>query len=104
MNTHTNTPLTERELQHWVHFLTHVANYKVTIFEPGTEFNINTTDELLANARQLIKRFYSPASITRAEAKAIALDYRYDDDCINEGIEEQWQDYCAEHGLENLAA
>ena len=104
MNTHANTQLTELQLQHFIHFLTHVANYKVTIFEPGTEFNINTTDELLANARELIDRFYTQDTLTVAQARAIALDYRYDDDCINEGIEAQWQDYCAEHGLENLAA
>lgn len=90
--------ITERELQHWVHFLTHVANYKVTMFEDENEHWANSTDELLANARQLIDTHYA-GGITHEQARAIAIDYRYDDDCINEGIEEQWEDYCAEHGL-----
>jgi hypothetical protein len=28
--------------------------------------------------------------------------YRYDDDCVNEGIEEQWYDYCREQGIQDF--
>ena len=94
----TQTHITELELQHWVHFLTHIANYKVSIFERDTEFNITTTDELLANARKIIDRHYA-GGITGAEAYDCAINYRYDDDCVYEGIEEQWEDYCEQHGL-----
>jgi hypothetical protein len=27
------------------------------------------------------------------------VNYRYDDDCINEGIAEMWKNYCEEHKL-----
>jgi hypothetical protein len=28
--------------------------------------------------------------------------YRYDDDCVNEGIEEQWYDYCKQQGIQDF--
>ena len=53
--------ITEKQLQHMVNFLTHRANYKVGLFLDEDEdggFNINTTLELIENAKQLIDKFY----------------------------------------------
>ena len=84
--------ITEKQLQHMVHFLTHEANYKVGMFEVE-DFNINTTSELIDNAKHLIDTFYKKG-LTYADAMLFITDYRYDDDCINEAIEEMWEDYC----------
>ena len=89
--------ITEKQLRHMVHFLTHEANYKVGMFEVE-DFNINTTSELIDNAKHLIDTFYEKG-LTYAEAMKCITDYRYDDDCINEGIEEMWEDYCNENGV-----
>ena len=89
--------ITEKQLQHMVHFLTHEANYKVGMFEVE-DFNINTTSELIDNAKHLIDTFYKK-DLTYAEAMECITDYRYDDDCINEGIEEMWDGYCEENKL-----
>ena len=81
-----------------VNFLTHRANYKVGMFDEEVDFSINTTSELIDNAKQLIDTFYKDG-LTYKEAMECVTDYRYDDDCINEGIEEMWEDYCKKHNL-----
>ena len=90
--------ITEKQLQHMVNFLTHKANYKVGMFDEDIDFNINTTSELIDNAKQLIDTFYKDG-LTYAEAMEFVTDYRYDDDCINEGVAGMWKDYCKEHNI-----
>ena len=90
--------ITEKQLRHMVNFLTHRANYKVGMFDEEVDFSINTTSELIDNAKHLIDTFYEKG-LTYAEAMEFVTDYRYDDDCINEGIQEMWQTYCKEHKL-----
>ena len=92
--------ITEKQLQHLVKFLTHDANYKVAILDDDEEYehNYNTTIELLDNAKQLIDLYYD-GKLTYAKAIEIAIKYRYDDDCINEGIAEMWWGYCNENKM-----
>jgi hypothetical protein len=90
--------ITEKQLQHMVNFLTHKANYKVGMFDKDIDFNINTTSELIDNAKQLIDTFYKKG-LTYAEAMESVVNYRYDDDCINEGVAEMWKDYCKENNI-----
>ena len=93
--------ITEKQLQHMVNFLTHRANYKVGLFLDEDEdggFNINTTLELIENAKQLIDKFYKDG-LTYEEAMKCVTHYRYDDDCINEGIAEMWWGYCNENKM-----
>ena len=91
--------ITEKQLQHMVKFLTHDANYKVSIlYDDDFEINYNTTTELLDNAQILINTYYA-GNLTYAMAMEIAIHYRYDDDCINEGISEMWWGYCSENKL-----
>ena len=90
--------ITEKQLQHIVNFLTHRANYKVGMFDKDIDFNINTTSELIDNAKQLIDKFYKDG-LTYEEAMECVTHYRYDDDCINEGVAEMWKDYCKEHNI-----
>ena len=93
--------ITEKQLQHMVNFLTHRANYKVGLFLDEDEdggFNINTTLELIENAKHLIDTFYKDG-LTYKEAMKYVSDCRYDDDCINEGIDEMWEDYCKENNI-----
>ena len=92
--------ITEKQLQHLVKFLTHDANYKVAILDDDEEYehNYNTTIELLDNAKQLIDLYYD-GKLTYAKAMEIAIKYRYDDDCINEGVAEMWWGYCNENKM-----
>ena len=93
--------ITEKQLQHMVKFLTHDANYKVAIGlndDEEYEHNYNTTIELLDNANNLIDTYYK-GNLTYAKAMEIAIKYRYDDDCINEGIAEMWWGYCNENKM-----
>ena len=91
--------ITEKQLQHLVKFLTHDANYKVAILDDDEyEHNYNTTIELLDNAKQLIDLYYK-GNLTYDKAIEIAIKYRYDDDCINEGVEEMFYGYCKENNL-----
>tara|TARA_B100000424_G_scaffold481_1_gene421 strand:- start:15 stop:302 length:288 start_codon:yes stop_codon:yes gene_type:complete len=90
--------ITEKQLRHMVNFLTHRANYKVGMFDEEVDFSINTTSELIDNAKHLIDTFYKKG-LTYAEAMESVVNYRYDDDCINEGIAEMWEDYCKEHNI-----
>ena len=90
--------ITQKQLQHMVNFLTHRANYKVGMFDKDIDFNINTTSELIDNAKQLIDKFYKDG-LTYEEAMECVTHYRYDDDCINEGIAEMWWGYCNENKM-----
>ena len=91
--------ITEKQLQHMVKFLTHNANYKVAILDDDEyEHNYNTTTELLDNANNLISTFLK-GDLTYDKAIEIAIKYRYDDDCINEGIAEMWWGYCNENKM-----
>ena len=92
--------ITEKQLQHLVKFLTHDANYKVAKLDDDEEYehNYNTTIELLDNAKQLIDLYYD-GKLTYAKAMEIAIKYRYDDDCINEGVAEMWWGYCNENKM-----
>ena len=92
--------ITEKQLQHLVKFLTHDANYKVALLDDDEEYehNYNTTIELLDNAKQLIDLYYD-GKLTYAKAMEIAIKYRYDDDCINEGVAEMWWGYCNENKM-----
>ena len=85
--------ITEKQLRHMVNFLTHRANYKVGMFDEEVDFSINTTSELIDNAKHLIDTFYE-RGLTYEEAMESVVNYRYDDDCINEGVAEMWKDYC----------
>ena len=90
--------ITIKHLQHMVNFLTHSANYKVGIMEDDYEHNFNTTEELLDNARHLMDMYFNN-TITYEKAMECVTHYRYDDDCVNEGISEMWFDYCNEHNI-----
>ena len=90
--------ITEKQLQHMVNFLTHRANYKVGMFDEEVDFSINTTSELIDNAKHLIDTFYE-RGLTYEEAMESVVNYRYDDDCINEGVAEMWKDYCKENNI-----
>ena len=91
--------ITEKQLHHFVKFLRDYANYKVAILDDDDfEINYNTTTELLDNAKNLIATYYA-GNLTYAKAMEIAINYRYDDDCINEGIAEMWWGYCSENKL-----
>ena len=90
--------ITEKQLRHMVNFLTHRANYKVGMFDEEVDFSINTTSELIDNAKHLIDTFYE-RGLTLTEAMESVVNYRYDDDCINEGIAEMWETYCEENNL-----
>ena len=90
--------ITEIQLQHMVNFLTHRANYKVGMFDEEVDFSINTTSELIDNAKHLIDTFYE-RGLTYEEAMESVVNYRYDDDCINEGVAEMWKDYCKENNI-----
>tara|TARA_B000000609_G_scaffold98008_1_gene74785 strand:+ start:213 stop:497 length:285 start_codon:yes stop_codon:yes gene_type:complete len=90
--------ITEKQLRHMVNFLTHRANYKVGMFDEEVDFSINTTSELIDNAKHLIDTFYE-RGLTYEEAMESVVNYRYDDDCINEGVAEMWKDYCKENNI-----
>ena len=48
--------------------------------------------------KQLIDLYYD-GKLTYAKAIEIAIKYRYDDDCINEGVAEMWWGYCNENKM-----
>ena len=68
------------------------------MFDKDIDFNINTTSELIDNAKQLIDKFYKDG-LTYEEAMECVTHYIYDDDCINEGIAEMWWGYCNENKM-----
>ena len=64
----------------------------------GAVYMLPKTLELIENAKHLIDTFYKKG-LTYAEAMESVVNYRYDDDCINEGVAKMWEDYCKEHNI-----
>ena len=70
--------ITEKQLQHMVYFLTHKANYKVGLFDDDIDFNVNTTSELIDNAKYLIDTFYKKGlTFTEAMECVTAVSYTH---------------------------
>ena len=102
--------ITARELKHLCNFLTHDMNYKVELVseedfaydEDGGENVydwIMATDELCTQTNLVLENYFTKKDKTLATAFETAIDYRYDDDCINEGISEHFFDYCKKHNI-----
>ena len=103
--------ITTRELKHLCNFLTHDMNYKVELVseedfaydeEDGGENVydwIAATDELCVQTTEVLNNYFTQNDKTLATAFATAINYRYDDDCINEGISEHFFDYCKKHNI-----
>jgi len=105
--------ITTRELKHICNFLTHTMNYKVNLvtdedFAYDEEDGENcydwvaATDELCAQTSAVLDSYYTKKDKTAATAFAHAINYRYDDDCINEGVSEHFYDYCKQHNCMEL--
>ena len=102
--------ITTRELKHLCNFLTHEMNYKVELVtdedfaydeEDGENVYdwISATDELCTQTAQVLDNYFTLKDKTLATAFETAINYRYDDDCINEGIAEHFFDYCKKHNI-----
>ena len=102
--------ITTRELKHLCNFLTHAMNYKVELvseedFVEDEEGGYNAydwvaaTDELCVQTAKVLDNYFTKKDCTLATAFETAIDYRYDDDCINEGISEHFFDYCKRHNI-----
>ena len=100
--------ITKRELKHLCNFLTHTMNYKVELVseedfaydeECIVEDWISATEELCVQTTKVLDNYFTQNDKTLATAFATAIDYRYDDDCINEGISEHFFDYCKKHNI-----
>ena len=102
--------ITARELKHLCNFLTHDMNYKVELVseedfaydeEDGENVYdwIMATDELCMQTNLVLENYFTKKDKTLATAFETAIDYRYDDDCINEGISEHFFDYCKKHNI-----
>ena len=102
--------ITARELKHLCNFLTHDMNYKVELVseedfaydeEDGENVYdwIMATDELFTQTNLVLENYFTKKDKTLATAFETAIDYRYDDDCINEGISEHFFDYCKKHNI-----
>jgi hypothetical protein len=102
--------ITARELKHLCNFLTHDMNYKVELVseedfaydeEDGENVYdwIMATDELCKQTNLVLENYFTKKDKTLATAFETAIDYRYDDDCINEGISEHFFDYCKKHNI-----
>jgi hypothetical protein len=102
--------ITARELKHLCNFLTHNMNYKVELVseedfaydeEDGENVYdwIMATDELCKQTNLVLENYFTKKDKTLATAFETAIDYRYDDDCINEGISEHFFDYCKKHNI-----
>ena len=107
------TNSTTRELKHICNFLTHAANYKVNLVsdedfacDEDGGYNcydwVAATDELCAQTAAVLDSYFTKKDKTVATAFTHAIDYRYDDDCINEGIGEMFYDYCKQHNMLDL--
>ena len=106
--------ITTRELKHLCNFLTHTMNYKVNLVTEEDFANdeedgganvydwIAATDELCAQTAAVLDSYFNKKDTSAATALAHAIDYRYDDDCINEGISEHFYDYCKQHNCMQL--
>lgn len=100
--------ITKRELKHLCNFLTHTMNYKVELVseedfaydeECIVEDWISATEELCVQTTKVLDNYFTQNDKTLATAFATAIDYRYDDDCINEAISERFYDYCKQHNI-----
>ena len=102
--------ITARELKHLCNFLTHDMNYKVELVseedfaydeEDGENVYdwIMATDELCKQTNLVLENYFTKKDKTLATAFETAINYRYDDDCINEGISEHFFDYCKKHNI-----
>src|SRR6056300_431026 len=102
--------ITTRELKHICNFLTHTMNYKVNLvtdedfaYDEDGDANcyswVAATDELCAQTAAVLDSYYTKKDTSAATAFAHAIDYRYDDDCINEGVSEHFYDYCKQHNI-----
>ena len=102
--------ITTRELKHLCNFLTHDMNYKVELVseedfaydeEDGENVYdwIMATDELCTQTNLVLENYFTKKDKTLATAFETAINYRYDDDCINEGISEHFFDYCKKHNI-----
>ena len=60
---------------------------------------ISATEELCEQTKQVLDNYFTRKDKTLATAFKTAIDYRYDDDCINEGISEHFFDYCKKHNI-----
>ncbi len=105
--------ITTRELKHLCNFLTHTMNYKVELvseedfaYDEDGGANvydwIAATEELCVQTTQLLDNYFTKKDRTLATAFATAIDNRYDDDCINEGVSEHFYDYCKQHNCMEL--
>tara|TARA_B110001452_G_scaffold239390_1_gene220402 strand:+ start:292 stop:678 length:387 start_codon:yes stop_codon:yes gene_type:complete len=99
-----------RELKHLCNFLTHEMNYKVELvsdedFAYDEDGGANVydwvaaTEELCMRTQCVLDNYFTHKDETLATAFETAIDYRYDDDCINEGISEHFFDYCKKHNI-----
>ncbi len=102
--------ITTRELKHLCNFLTHTMNYKVELVseedfaydEDGGENVydwVAATDELATQTAQVLDDYFVKKDRTYKTAFDNAINYRYDDDCINEGVSEHFFDYCKKHNI-----
>ena len=102
--------ITTRELKHLCNFLTHTMNYKVELVsdedfaydeeESDNCYNwVAATDELATQTVQVLDDYFVKKDKTLATAFNNAINYRYDDDCINEGVSEMFFDYCKKHNI-----
>ena len=95
--------ITQRELKHLCNFLTHTMNYKVELLsDEDFEYDgdwVMATDELCVQTNKVLENYFTLNDKTVATAFETAIDYRYDDDCINEGISEHFFDYCKKHNI-----
>ena len=105
--------ITTRELKHICNFLTHTMNYKVNLVseedfaydeEDGENCYdwVSATDELCAQTAAVLDSYFTKKDTSAATAFAHAINYRYDDDCINEGVSEHFYDYCKQHNCMEL--
>ena len=95
-----------RELKHLCNFLTHAMNYKVDedfAYDEDGGANVYdwvaATEELCMRTQCVLDNYFTHKDETLATAFETAIDYRYDDDCINEGISEHFFDYCKKHNI-----
>ena len=95
--------ITQRELKHLCNFLTHTMNYKVELLsDEDFEYDgdwVSATDELCVQTNKVLENYFTLNDKTVTTAFETAINYRYDDDCINEGISEHFYDYCKKHNI-----
>jgi hypothetical protein len=60
---------------------------------------VAATEELCGRTQCVLDNYFTHKDSTLATAFETAIDYRYDDDCINEGISEHFFDYCKKHNI-----